>query len=40
MKMLHIRKKDSILDEVEKVKDQITKRAYEIFEGEGREGGH
>ena len=38
--MLHIKKKDSILDEVEKVKDQITKRAYEIFEGEGREGGH
>ena len=40
MKMLHIKKKDSILDEIEKVKEQITKRAYEIFEGKGREGGH
>jgi HSP20 family molecular chaperone IbpA len=40
MKALRIKKKDSILDELEKVRDRITKRAYEIFERCGREPGH
>jgi HSP20 family molecular chaperone IbpA len=40
MKALRIKKKDSILDEIEKVRDRITKRAYEIFEGCGREADH
>jgi HSP20 family protein len=40
MKTLRINKKDSIFDEIEKMKEQITKRAYEIFEGKGRECGH
>jgi HSP20 family protein len=34
-----IEKKDTILDEVERVSDQITKRAYESFEGWGRKAG-
>jgi HSP20 family molecular chaperone IbpA len=39
MKALRINKKDSIFDEIERMNEQITKRAYEIFEGEGRECG-
>jgi len=40
MRALRINKKDSVFDEIEKVREEITKRAYEIFEGKGRECGH
>jgi HSP20 family molecular chaperone IbpA len=37
---LPVHKKDSIFDEVEQMQRRIEKRAYEIFEGRGRELGH
>ena len=37
---LPVHKKDSIFDEIERMQQRITRRAYELFESRGRELGH
>ena len=37
---LPVHKKDSIFDEIERMQRRIEMRAYELFEGRGRELGH
>lgn len=37
---LPVHKKDSIFDEIERMQQRIEQRAYELFEGRGREVGH
>ena len=38
-KALPVKKTDSIMNEIEEMRDRITKRAYEIFERDGRPTG-